>query len=87
MKFWNGYDMMRMCQYHDLYTKGDSYSYEAMLHYVDHSEPTPEAVNKVATDIVCHSAGLTLFDDGADMREIKSRIRKEVIKDSKYYTN
>jgi len=86
MKMWNSFDMMHMCQYHDLYTKGDGYSYEAMLHYVDHSEPTPEAVNKVVSDIICHSAGYTLFDDGFDARTIKGWLRKEVLQDSKYFT-
>ena len=57
-----------------------------MLHYVDHSEPTPAAVNKVVADIICHSIGYTLFDDGFDARTIKGWLRKEVIEDTKYFT-
>ena len=53
---WTVYDIRKMCIQNEFYTCGTNKQYEKLMNFVSDHEPTMEAIEWVAKDIIDHSS-------------------------------
>lgn len=79
MNTWLCSDVVGFCCCHNYYTRGDVEAYNEMLEHVRmNRHPGFSDIKKVAIDIVCHSDGMSIFNDTA-VNDMIAAIFNEVI--------
>lgn len=73
---WTTYDIRKMCIQNDFYTWGTEKQYSNMMNYVETHEPTTEAIEHVAKDIINHSS----VEDDFSITYVMYIIANEVVK-------
>lgn len=53
---WSEYDIREMCIQNEFYTRGTAQQYMDLMNYIRTHEPTTEAIEHVAKDIINHSS-------------------------------
>lgn len=81
MNTWLCSDVVGFCCCHNYYTRGDVEAYNKMLDYVRaNRHPGFGDIKKVAIDIVCHSDGISIFDDTAVLDMMVAIFNEVVVK-------
>ena len=73
---WTTYDIRKMCIQNEFYTCGTNEQYSKLMKFVEIHEPTTEAIEWVAKDIIKHSA----FEDDYPVTSMMFHVVNECVK-------